>query len=662
MTGRGGSPRRPRSRRPSPVPRRLRQRRLVPRRLVPRRLRVALIGLACVAALPAATAHASLAPSNKVLYHDGADGRYLLDGRWLLRLDPSNKGVRHGWQNQTSTGGWKATTVPNAWNAGNNSLSSFIGGVAWYRRDFVLPHGSATAWLVRFESVNYTASVWLNGRLLGSHVGSDLPFEFQLVGLRPGINRLVVRTNDQRGATDLPPSGFASSGVPVGGWWNYGGLLREVYIRRVKRVDLSAVVARPLLPCATCAASMSYSTTVTNYAATAQIVTVVASFGGGQRFVIGSARIAAGGRATLASTQPIGHVHLWSIYDPYLYNVVIQPFANGAPAEAYRLAVGVRSITVVDGRLELNYQPLNLRGVGLMEDDPTVGRALSDAQRARQMGWVRSLGAHLIRAHYPMDPYTLELADRYGILVWSEIPVYSIPSETLAMPSVRRLGLSMLRGTIAANGNHPSVAVWSVANELAGTPGAPETTWFDESSALAHQLDPTRPVGAAINGYPSVGCQPVGYAHLQVLGLNDYFGWYPGPDGTIADWDLLGDYLDQAHACYPDKALLITEFGAEANRNGPPEERGTFQFQQAFADFTLGVVESKPYLSGADYWTLVEYKVKPNWNGGNPYPSPPLSTKGLLTFNGVPKPAFYDVQHEYQATQQLLPLGSPPNG
>ncbi len=371
--------------------------------------------------------------------------------------------------------------------------------------------------------------MWLNGRLLGSHVGSDLPFEFQLVGLRPGINRLVVGTNDQRGATDLPPSGFASSGVPVGGWWNYGGLLREVYIRRVKRVDLSAVVARPLLPCATCAASMSYSTTVTNYAATAQSVTVVASFGGGQRFVIGSARIAAGGRATLASTQPIGHAHLWSIYDPYLYNVVIQPFANGAPAEAYRLAVGVRSINVVNGRLELNYQPLKLRGVGLMEDDPTVGRAL----QRRPARAADGLGAF---ARRPSDPRPLPdgpVHARTGRPLRDPrlvgMPVYSIPSETLALPSVRRLGLSMLRGTIAANGNHPSVAVWSVANELAGTPGAPETTWFDESSALAHQLDPTRPVGAAINGYPSVGCQPVGYAHLQVLGLNDYFGWYPEP-------------------------------------------------------------------------------------------------------------------------------------
>ena len=82
------------------------------------------------------------------------------------------------------------------------------------------------SWIVRFESVNYDATVWLNGREIGHHDGAYLPFEFALKGLRPGVNRLVIRVDDRRNAAALPPG-------PGGGWWNFGGLQREVYLRAV---------------------------------------------------------------------------------------------------------------------------------------------------------------------------------------------------------------------------------------------------------------------------------------------------------------------------------------------------------------------------------------------------------------------------------------------
>ena len=81
---------------------------------------------------------------------------------------------------------------------------------------------------MRFESVNYRATVWLNGRLIGTHAGAYLPFELDLSNLRPGVNRLIVRVDDRRSPSDLPPG-------PGGGWWNYGGILREVYLRAVQR-------------------------------------------------------------------------------------------------------------------------------------------------------------------------------------------------------------------------------------------------------------------------------------------------------------------------------------------------------------------------------------------------------------------------------------------
>ena len=115
------------------------------------------------------------------------------------------------------------------------------GYVGWYRRDFTLPAGAFASyvpkadrhWIIRFESVNYRATVWLNGREIGSHAGAYLPWELDLTGLRSGVNRLVVRVDNRRTAADFPPG-------PGGQWWNYGGILREVYLRAVQTADLSA--------------------------------------------------------------------------------------------------------------------------------------------------------------------------------------------------------------------------------------------------------------------------------------------------------------------------------------------------------------------------------------------------------------------------------------
>jgi beta-glucuronidase len=140
-----------------------------------------------------------------------------------------------------------------------------------------------------------------------------------------------------------------------------------------------------------------------------------------------------------------------------------------------------------------------------------------------------------------------------------------------------------------------------------------------------------------------------------VLGLNDYFGWYPGPSGQIFDRTKLSGYLDAARACYPDKALMITEFGAEANRDGPAEEKGTWLFQNEWINYQLGVIGSKPWLSGAIYWALNEFWVRPGWDGGNPRPNNPIHQKGLITYDGVRKPAWTEVQRWYKSTQQFVP-------
>ena len=338
---------------------------------------------------------------------------------------------------------------------------------------------------------------------------------------------------------------------------------------------------------------------------------------------------------------------LWSPASPHLYQVTLDasagPVASGAlrTVAHYTLESGIRAITVTGGQLYLNFQPLHVRGVGLIEDSPTAGSALSPAQQLALITAAKTLGATMIRSQYPLSAYEEQLADEQGIMLWSEIPAYQVPDPELraVIPSA----VSLIRQNILDNGNHPSIVIWSVGNELDPLVGPAETAYIAATVAAAHELDPTRPVGLAYEGYPAVGCQ-AGYGPLDVLGINDYFGWYPGPGGQIADPSLLPDYLAQERACYPKQALMVTEFGAEADRDGPIDERGTYQFQTQFATSQLNALTATPWLSGAIWWALQDFEVRPGWTGGNPYPMPPLFSKGLLDFSGQPKPAFAAVR------------------
>jgi beta-glucuronidase len=620
--------------------------------------------LLCLAALPAllalpAAASAADKPSNRTLYHDGPEGRYLMDGSWLFRLDAGDAGIKQRFMRQTGTDGWKPVTVPNVWNLGDPSNESMAGSIGWYRKDFELPNaGRALAWVVRFESVNYRARVWLNGKPVGENRGAYIPFEFRLNGLkRHGTNRLVVRVDSRRFPTDFPPSGLNVDGVPTGGWWNYGGIQREVYLRRVDTVDWKSVHVRPQLACGSCPARVSVSIDVRNVTGSAKRITVSGRFGN-QTLRLGTRGVPGGGVARFQTAITVRKPRLWSPAGPNLYDVSLTARAGSRKVAGYVLRSGIRSIKVSNGRLVLNGQYLNFRGVGLHEASQQQGFAIDDNVRTKIATEAKALGATVLRTHYPMHPYMHELADRLGLLIWSEVPVYAVKTQYLKRPLVRELAAKELAKNIEANQNHPSVMLWSLGNELSARPGPVQSAYIKAAARQAKALDATRPVGMAAAGYPSVGCQAQAYAPLDVIGVNEYFGWYPGPGGQIFDRTRLPAYLDSLRACYPAKAVVISEFGAEANRDGPVEEKGTWAFQQDFVNYHLGVYATKPWLSGAIYWALNEFWVRPGWEGGNPRPQSPLFQKGLLVYGTwARKPAWADVNRWYTQTQQLAPLG-----
>ncbi len=596
------------------------------------------------------------------LYRDGVTDKWLLGGTWLYRPDPTEIGVAQQFFADTpSVAGWSPVTVPNSFNAGDLSDGSMAGAIGWYRRDFTLPAGAFSSyvparfrsWLVRFESVNYTATVWLNGRPIGSHAGAYLPWELALKGVHAGVNELVVRVDSQRTPADLPQG-------PGGGWWNFGGINQEVYLRAVQRVDMTPVVVRPILPCPTCAATIQEQVSVVNPTGSPQTVALQGTYGAA-KLDFGADTIAPHGTWIARTSVVIAHPQLWAPGSPYLYKASLTAMdADGRKLQQYVTYSGIRSIQVTStGALLLNGRQLNLRGFSIHEQNLQTGAALTPAQLAALVNWDRELGGGIIRAHYPLDPQIEEDADRDGILLWSEVPVYQTTTPYLTQPAWLTAAHTFLATNILTNENHPSILLWSIGNELPQPANDAVKRYIAGAAQLAHQLDPTRPVAMATLAWPNLACQSA-YAPLDVVGINTYFGWFDAGGGSNDDLDSLGPYLDSVHACYPNKALMVTEFGYEGNRDGPVEERGTFANQAASAQFNLDVFAAKPYLSGALWFAMQDFAARPGWTGGNPIGDPPFVQKGPIDIDGSPRQPLFDVMSAiYHATAQIAPTISP---
>ena len=266
------------------------------------------------------------------------------------------------------------------------------GTVGWYRKDFHLPDARARMnWLVRFESVNYRAKVWLNGKPIGRNTGAYLPFELRLPRSalkRSGVNRLVVRVDNRRLPTDFPPSGLTGAGDPAGGWWNYGGILREVYLQRVDRDrHHERASCAPSSPARRAPRTSLMRVTVRNYADRAQRVAIDRQLrrrDGRARHARPSPRAQL--RDVRARASRVGEAAAVVAGDAEPLRRATSRVARrrATRSSAGTLHSGIRSIKVVDGHLLLNGRPLDLRGVGLHEDDPMTGFGDRRARAARR--------------------------------------------------------------------------------------------------------------------------------------------------------------------------------------------------------------------------------------------------------------------------------------
>ena len=575
-------------------------------------------------------------------------GPVSLSQGWDFAGDPADQGTFQNWQSGRQGFRWQPATIPHVLDA-STKPEVFYGSIGWYRLTFTGPRTPVgLGWAVRFEQVRRSARVWLNGLELGVHHDPYSPFELPAHGLRPGEpNTLVVRVDYRR------------SRALREGWWNWGGITRPVSLVARGPVVMHDAGLLPRRVCggSGCAWNVLFDGWLENEGdavhAPSVSVRLRSADGTVSQASAVARRLQPGERVRVRFAVPVrGTPKLWSPDSPNLYAATVATRTGGRVVQLDRRRVGLRSVAVVDGMLRLNDRVLDLRGASVQEDIPGRGPALTDADIDNTVEELKALGVNVTRAHYLLDQRLLDRLDEEGILVWAQSPVYHRDVQ-LHTPGQRSHELDVVRRTILEARNHPSVITHSVANELTAIPDEKRTSrvWMRNAADLARDLDPTLPVAIDILSYPGIPRQRT-YDAFDTLGINSYYGWYDGKaDRSTADIDDLAPYLRAMRDKYPGKALVITEFGAEATEPGPADVKQTYSFQTQYLKRNLDIIDRLGFMGGAIYWTAREFAVKPEWDGGaHPPARDSIHNKALITYDGKIKPAFTAAQEAFKAT------------
>ena len=553
-----------------------------------------------------------------------------------------------------TAGEWRPERVPSVVEA--RALPSLYPGVV--RRYRVRFEGPETPprfrWLLEFESVRRSAAVYLNRRRIGRNVDPYTPFTVEARGLRPGRQNELVVEVDGRKNPQLPE-----------GWWNWNGIVRPVHLVPAGRAHLRDLGTMSRVRCRgparDCRAKLLLDGVLERRGVRRLAPTVEIRLRSARgRVTEKRFRLPRQGvkRRRVQLELPVPAPELWSPERPNLYSARIVLRDRDDVMQVERRRIGLRLVEVKNGLLHLNNRAVQLRGASIHEDMPGHGAALSRGDMRQIVADLKELGANVTRAHYLMNDRLLALFDRAGILVWNQAPIWQRDhgAALLWRPNERRRALQTVERTVTAARNHPSVLTHSVANELTFTPDTkPGTARFlVAAERIARDLDPTLPISVDIKGRPGFPEQFT-YHRFDMLGINQYFGWY----SWVEDFSLLEPYLLEMHDLYPEHAFVMTEWGAEARPElaaAPPDLKGGYAFQNFHAQRTLDVIDRLSFfLSGAIYWTLREFEIYPGWTGGAGRRAPQYEPntrhhKGLITYDGERKPAFWTVRDRYLRT------------
>lgn len=626
-------------------------------------------------------------------------GETVLSQGWRFHLGaPASDPVAGPLQDAT----WQPVTVPHTWNrvgyyrpnpASHVNTEQSVNktqGVGWYSLRFT-PAGAGTTasgkrqWL-EFDAASRIADVWLNGRKLGHHAGGFSRFRLDATqALRPGQeNVLLVRVdNSAPGDKDAATADV----LPLtGDFFVHGGLYRPVRLVTTDAIHIdmedhggSGVAASTLEANAT-AARVTVRTRVATdnkgrtpvrivarlidttgkVAATAQgaaILMAAASKAGGPQSAVSEVPI------TLAVAKP----HLWQgTKNPYLYTLVVDVIdARGRVRDRVSQPFGIRTIRIDPASgLYLNGEHVALHGVGYHQDREGKGWAITPQDVEDDVAIMREMGVNAIRlTHYQHGQAIHDLADKYGLLVWDEIPLVSAwtrRGELEPRSALVENARQQLRELIHQNGNHASVVTWGIANEVdfgnsfpAFLTGYPDGKSPDPMpllhnlQTLAHAEDPSRPTALATccegRLFDEGTAIPTTAAAADLGGANRYFGWYFGKPGD------LGPHLDMLRAKRPDQPLSVTEYGAGGATTihtddvlgGPIDSRGRLQpeeYESYIHEEAWKALKARPYLWGTWLWNSFDFATTIRAEGD----AQDINTKGLVTYDrAIRKDAYY---------------------
>ena len=510
--------------------------------------------------------------------------------------------------------------VPGDWNTQVPQLFNYE-GVLWYERDFDFQPKPDTHTFLHIGAANYRSHVWVNQKRVCDHEGGYTPFDCEVTAvLHPGSNFVVIAVDATRLQDGIPSVGID--------WFNYGGLTRDISLVTapaafIDDYDIHLVHSASFDPA---------GKTINGY-----VHVVGAPAGTAVNLEIPDA-----GASTTAHTNAEGNapftmnarqLTLWSPESPRLYKVNLSAGQDTLTDE-----IGFRDIRVEGTRILLNGKPVFLEGANLHAEAPVRGgRANTDQDVATLFGYLKELHANFVRlAHYPHDERMEREADRDGIMIWSEIPNWQHIS--FGKPEVYAKAVTMLHEMIRRDRNKASVILWSVSNE---TPNNPSRTKFlTDLAQEARQLDPTRLITSAIigprpNGHEMVNNDPLCDA-LDVIGQNEYIGWY----------EMTPEDADSVHWTFPQKPVLMSEFGAEAKagNHGDVHQRWTEEQQVYVLQHQFAMMKNIPQLRGVIPWILTDFR-SPTRN--IPKLQDGYNRKGLIAEDGTKKQAFTLFQKAY---------------
>ncbi len=577
-----------------------------------------------------------------------------LSGTWKFKPDPNEQGEKEKWFSPAfDDSGWLEQKVPGCWNLLSPQLLSYQ-GAGWYRHWFFVPENLSKSFnRLVLDGVAYRAKVYLNGKLIGTHSGGFSRWSLDITDyLNYGAkNLLTICVDNRREFTSLPP--LTKRGGPLG-WWFYGGINRLVQIESSPKTTICKLAVETDHLGNIRAKGIIFSRNRSDDQV--KVIIQLKDLKGRliKKLFSKQISIAKNGFGTFELANKINGVAPWSPSTPenrYLFEITLQ---GKSGAEKQALELGFRKFEFKNGKAFLNHKEIFLRGINRHEDAPETGFYQTDERLHQDMALLKELKINFMRpAHYPNDPRWLDACDRAGILIAEEIPLYQVgisPSSYFASLS-KKLFIDSARQlieTIERDRNHPCLVIWSVGNENLTAFYAIKHL-LKKLYATAKFVDPTRPTTFALLRFPPFLEKSAGIA--DVIFTNEYFGWY---NGKVEDLDR---YLDLLHKKFPEKPIMVSEFGAGAVIGKSPEKLYslgsvkrdfTEEYQAYFHQKQFEIILSKPYVVGTMPWIFADFR-----DDKRPHnPIVNFNLKGLVNYQRQKKKAFEVVSRIYHQIEK----------